>query len=164
MKAGAGHAKGAAFERELARSLSNWLTGGRDDRALWRSVGSGAHAQRWHGRQSGDLAAVQTDWPLVQRFAAEVLVEAKAYRSLSWSAFHGEHAGELWRFWVKASAEARAQKRTPWLVVKINYTPTVVILPSLPDNRSGVEVHRYAEWITSAPTQILDYSYARHLV
>ena len=164
MKAGAGHAKGAAFERELARSLSNWLTNGQDDRALWRSVGSGAHAQRWHGRQSGDLAAVQTDWPLVQRFAAEVLVEAKAYRSLSWSAFHGEHAGELWRFWVKASAEARAQKRTPWLVVKINYAPIVVIMPGLPDNRSLVEVHRYADLITCAPIKILDYSYARHLV
>ncbi len=164
MKPGAGHAKGAAFERTLARSLSAWLTAGEDDRALWRSVGSGAHAQRWHGRQSGDLAAVQTDWPLVKRFAEEVLVEAKAYRALSWNAFLGAHSGELAKFWNKASDEARAQRRTPWLVVRINRTPPVVVLPTLPSNRSIVEIHRYADLLSAPPAEILDYSHDRCLL
>jgi hypothetical protein len=46
MKPGAGHAKGAAFERDICRQLSRWWTLGERDDVFWRTPQSGGRATR----------------------------------------------------------------------------------------------------------------------
>lgn len=161
MIAGRGHAKGAAYERTLARQLSAWLTRGKDDRALWRSVGSGAHASRWNGRQTGDISAVATDDPLVARFSALIVVEAKCYHHLSWGGFLGGRGGDLAHFWEKVQAEAAAIQRVPWLIAKTNQVPALVVMPPPPESRCEVEIHRLQSILDTDPEVVLDYATRR---
>ena len=66
MRPGMGKAKGSAFEREVCKKLSLWITDGKMDDCLWRSAISGGRATIAHRkgkvvRQGGDICAVSLE-------------------------------------------------------------------------------------------------------
>lgn len=123
MRLGAGKRKGSAFEREVAKKLSLWLTGGADQTQLIRSVLSGGWAGRAGGfRQVGDLAP---NGPIGERFRRLFAVECKHQRDISlWQLWTG---GKLIGWWDKLSKEAEAAGVWPLLVVRENGRPITVI-------------------------------------
>lgn len=123
-----GHEKGAEYERTLARLLSNWLTLGKSDKELWRSIGSGAHAGRFGKKQGGDIASISTAFPLVIQFCERFFIEAKHYKKLDWAGLLVHDTGELRDFWWKAVREAQMCGKVPILIVKENRRKAVVIV------------------------------------
>lgn len=131
MKAGGGHAKGASFEREVAKRLSKWISKDETDALLWRSAMSGGRAtlQRRKGvmnqKQAGDLSAISADG---ERFLDSFLIECKFYKNLQLASGILFDKGDLFAFWRKLSEEARDRDREPMLIVKQNLIVPLVLL------------------------------------
>ena len=130
MRKGGGHAKGAGFEREIAKKLSTWMTNGERDDLLWRTAMSGGRAtlQRRRGKknisQVGDLAAIDPagNW-LTDRF----VVELKHVRSLDLASGWVKGQGKFAAFWCKLCSEAFHAEREPLLIARENRFPTLLI-------------------------------------
>lgn len=81
MRSGAGKSKGNAFERDVCRKLSLWISDGKRDDLLWRTAASGGRAtfiSRTSGgarlavAQAGDVTAIDlAGFPL----ASQVMIE-----------------------------------------------------------------------------------------
>lgn len=121
MKKGGGKSKGTAFEREMCKTLSLWVTAGKRDDVLWRSSISGGRAtvaarkgKNLH-HVSGDICAVHPDGaPLIEAF----FIEAKCYGDLMLSRLLVNQTGRLADFWKIAKREARRYNKMPMLVWK----------------------------------------------
>lgn len=62
MKKGYGSQKGAAFERRIAKELSLWLSGGKDDGYLWRTHASGSLGTRSNKpTEFGDIMSIRDE-------------------------------------------------------------------------------------------------------
>lgn len=132
MKRGRGKAKGSAFERKIAKELSLWLTRGKDDKQLIRSVLSGG----WKGarekdgwRQVGDLAP---NGPLGEKFRKKFAIECKHRKQINlltlWQrSIKGDLLPTWWRKLVK---DSKAAGVTPMLIFRSNGFPVLVILPT----------------------------------
>lgn len=125
-KAVNGAAKGADFERLMARELSLWISAGKSDDLLWRSGGSGARStsrfKKKGGKhldyQSADIALVH---PEAKPFADRFVTECKFYRQLDLHRmFHGARASLIGAWWSKVSREAANVHKEPLLIVKGN--------------------------------------------
>src|SRR5882672_7628966 len=125
MRRGGGKLKGAAFEREVCRRLSLWLTGGKREDTLWRSAMSGGRATIGHAKgmkltaQAGDVSAVSPEGHLLtDRFN----IELKAYRNLD---FEGllTMKGKFIDFWSRTCHEAKIHKKLPLFIAKQNRYP-----------------------------------------
>ena len=127
MKPGRGKAKGSAFEREICKALSLWVTHGEKDDCFWRSAISGGRATvaRKKGkvvRQDGDITAVSPEGhSLTDRF----FIECKHVKKLGLDQFLVKRTGLLAEFWKKA----REQSGTKWpiIIAKQNQWPILVI-------------------------------------
>ena len=132
MKAGGGHAKGAAFERYVARRLSLWLSRGRRDDLIWRSATSGGRAtfQLRQGivnqAQAGDLSAIA---PRGYELCERCLFEAKFYQDLNFAGLVTSRTGFLAEFWRITQAAARRLDRIPVLIAKQNRMPAILLCP-----------------------------------
>lgn len=130
MKAGSGKSKGSAFEREVCRRLSLWLSQGERDDLLWRSAMSGGRAtvQFRRGKvnvtQSGDVSAVGQG---AFEFCERTFVEAKFYRDLQIGRGIVCGTGSLIKFWDKAVEEASKYSKVPMLVARQNLYPTLAV-------------------------------------
>lgn len=124
MRRGAGKAKGSAFEREVAKELSLWLTAGTDNKQLIRSVLSGGwntgqSKEGW--RQIGDLAP---NGPEGERFRARYAVECKHRRDIDlygiWT-----RADAIVEWWSKLQSECATVQPSPipLLVFRANSRP-----------------------------------------
>lgn len=128
MKKGAGKAKGSAFEREVAKALSLWITDGKDSKQLIRSVLSGGWqgAQQKDGwRQVGDLAP---NGPAGEKFRSLYAVECKHRRGIDlyslWTRQATEATIEGW--WNKLKHDSEQARVYPMLIFKGNSRPTMV--------------------------------------
>ncbi len=132
MRSGGGKSKGSAFERLIARELSNWLTQNKDDKQLIRSVLSGGWersktgAEGW--RHAGDLAP---NGPYGEAFRKVVAIECKHYREVNlWALWHDtDSKAPLWQWWGQAKDDATKGKVLPMLIFKANNSPIMVMLP-----------------------------------
>lgn len=129
MKAGGGKAKGSAFEREVCRRLSLWVSNGHKEDLFWRSAMSGGRAtvQRRKGvdvRQAGDITAVAPEGHVL---TDKYYIECKAYRSLAFDRFIFLGQGTLMKFWRVAVKEARKYHRRPMIICKQNGFPIVMV-------------------------------------
>ena len=127
MKRGGGKAKGAAFEREVCKALSLWVTNGRRKDCFWRSAMSGGRATIAPGRevrQCGDITAVAFDG---YEFARKWFVECKHVKHLAFEAFFIKSLGTLHKFWRKAIKEAARHRRDPMIIARQNGWPDLVI-------------------------------------
>jgi len=131
MKAGRGKAKGNAFERDICKQLSLWVTHGKRDDVLWRSAISGGRATV-ASKSDKDLAHVSGDVCAVHRlgfaFVDDWYVECKHYRDLGLPRLVTDGSGKLYDFWVIACREAIRHRKQPLLIAKQNQYPVVVCL------------------------------------
>jgi hypothetical protein len=134
MGGAASKAKGSAFEREVCKRLSAWLTDGVRPDIFWRSAMSGGRATiaRKRGvevRQAGDITAVA---PEGHALTDRVYIECKHYKDLQLDSFVVKGIGMLATFWERTCKEAGARHREPWLIARQNRVPTVLVTPYAP--------------------------------
>jgi hypothetical protein len=137
-------AKGSAFEREIAKQLSLWLTQGRREDVLWRSAMSGGRATVAHRkgkdvRQCGDLCAVG---PEGHKFCAKWFIEIKHIKKLALDQFLIKGTGPLANFWKIVLREAKKHVRYPMLIARQNGWPIIVLTENI---MSEVEPHVWNE-------------------
>ncbi len=127
-------AKGGAFERTIARELSEWLTGGQDSTQLIRSVSSGGwtrgrkQAQKKEVfRHIGDLAP---NGPKGEEFRRQFAVECKHHKRIDlyqlWTLPHGDATLTGW--WEKIGKEALEGGVRPMLIFRSNGQPILVAI------------------------------------
>lgn len=132
MRPGGGKAKGAAFEREVCRKLSMWLSNGVHEDVLWRSAMSGGRSTvafkkgKKLAQQAGDISCIH---PCGQKFIDRFFVECKAYKDLHFEGLLTEK-GSLVEFWNEARKQAVKYEKLPLLVARQNQFPVFVGLCS----------------------------------
>ena len=136
MKPGDGKKKGGIFEREIAKTLSLWISEGKNPNIFWRSASSGAKAtqNRKFGNtddaQCGDICLVDPAGIfLIKRF----FIELKHYKNLHMeSMIYGNAiSGSILEFWDKAKSESYSYGKTPLLIAKQNHQRILVITDAL---------------------------------
>lgn len=119
--------KGSAFERQVAKFLTKWMSGQDRDFWLWRTAGSGSIATRTKGNASmaGDIRAVV---PAAQWFSDFWAIEAKkGYPSASFDChLKGNKVDPFKLFWHQCCTQASSSRRHPMLIVSRTRTPTWV--------------------------------------
>lgn len=186
MRKGGGGPKGSAFERQIGRSLSLWLTKGERADLFSRNVLSGgrftlAIKAGAEFSQPGDLAPAH---PAAFRFTSRYMVEAKHWKTL--------HLHQLFclpfkrtalgKVWEKSSADAAKAGLKPFVIAKQNHLSTLVIMDNLTGEALreatdvkrgliGLDIHRLYNgqvWIITFdhlttyvnPDKLLDESHA----
>lgn len=140
MKAGAGKAKGSAFERLCCQQLSIWVSGGKDRDLFWRSAMSGGRATlsarkgQELRRQAGDITAVAPEGHVL---TDTYYVECKTYKDLAIDSFLVSNTGPLNKFWETTAREARKHKKHPLLIAKQNQMPALVLTSFTLDRHGG---------------------------
>lgn len=132
-KRGTGPAKGAAFERAIAKRLSLWWTGWRRDDVFWRTASSGGRATRrqWEGQETrgqlGDLAA--TD-PIGQPFIDLIHIELKrGYSRVGAESLLWPGKSPLLDWFSQADREHRqAKARGWWIIHRRDRQPTLLYM------------------------------------
>lgn len=120
-----GKQKGSAFEREVCKKLSLWVTGGKQKDVFWRSAMSGGRATRDKDvRQAGDITAVAPEGHIL---TDNVYIECKHYKDLNLASFLLEGRGVLAQFWRKTCTEAVIRGKIPCIIAKQNAKPTLFI-------------------------------------
>jgi hypothetical protein len=126
---GGGKAKGSAFEREICKALSLYVTQGEMDDVFWRSAMSGGRAtvsaakSKLLSHVSGDLCATH---PRGYGFIEKYYVECKYYKDLQYKTLVTSNVGLIAHFWEVAQMEAIANNKEPVLILKQNQMPTLV--------------------------------------
>lgn len=130
MRAGGGKAKGSAYEREICKALSLWLSYGDLEDCLWRSAMSGGRSTvafakgKRFANQAGDISAInETGMLLTNRY----MVECKTYADLGFAGLPFKR-GNLAKFWAEARKQGDRYGKQPMLVAKQNSYPTIVYL------------------------------------
>lgn len=130
MKPGGGKQKGASFERDTCKKLSQWISGGARDDLLWRSAMSGGRATVMNRKggnnksQIGDISAVDAlAAPFIDRF----VLECKHYGDLGLLPGILKTKGTLCEFWAKVAEEAYNNGKQPVLIAKQDMWPTMFI-------------------------------------
>lgn len=129
MRAGGSKAKGSAYERQICKALSLWVSSGKAVDIFWRSAMSGGRATVSNRkgvsvRQAGDITAVAPEGhALTDRF----YIECKHVQSLDLEAFCLTGKGALAKFWRVACREAQQHRREPIIIARQNRTADLVI-------------------------------------
>lgn len=127
-----GKRKGSAFEREICKRLSLWVSDQKQEDCFWRSAISGGRATVAHKRgkrmaaQAGDISAVhELGIPLINK----CLIECKAYQDINFMGILTKK-GKLVEFWAEAKKQGRRYNKEPMLIVRQNQKPVFVCLTS----------------------------------
>lgn len=130
VRKGGGKQKGAAFEREVCKKLSLWVSGGKQEDVFWRSAVSGGRSTvaatkgKRLAAQAGDISCIS---PAGDYFHSLFFVECKHYANLGLdSLFIGK--GNLADFWKIAKQESEKYGKHPMLIAKQNRYPTILCL------------------------------------
>ena|SRR5216684_1523079 len=134
MKTGSGSKqKGSALERQIAKTLSLWVTGGKREDCYWRSSMSGGRAtiQRRKGvsnkTQTGDITAID---PVGAWLTDRFIIEAKFYKDLDIESGIISNTGRLHKFWIDLVDIGHTINKWPMLVAKENNRPILLVLSS----------------------------------
>lgn len=125
-----GKNKGSAFEREICKSLSLWVSFGNRNDLYWRSAMSGGRAtiqildNKIAASQAGDISAVDEEgfW-LIQ----DHIIELKHYSDINISRSLLTNRGLLHSFWKKLQKDAQIYQKSPILIFRQNYYPIFVV-------------------------------------
>ena len=123
-----GKQKGAAFEREICKRLSLWVSEGKREDVFWRSAMSGGRATLLarSGKQAalGDVSAVHA---LGHTLINHVHIECKFYQNLGVESFFYRQGGKLEAFRVELCNQEKTSGKLTWLIAKQNRRPTLVV-------------------------------------
>lgn len=131
-KPGLGPRKGSAFEREVCKGLSLWVSSGRLPDLFWRTASSGGRATQMKkkgvdlGHVAGDICSTH---PAGESFIRKYFIECKAYRDLNIPQLVMKETGLLAEFWSRARVEAESYGKIPILIFKQNQYPVCVCSP-----------------------------------
>lgn len=127
MKSGGGKAKGSAFEREVARKLTVWLTGQDKEYFFYRSPSSGAVAtiNEMNGDISGDIIAVK---PEARALTSIFSIECKdGYPDAEiMKIFKNNKNDIIQEFWKQCITDARKANKQGMLIFKKKGFPIIV--------------------------------------
>lgn len=130
MRPGAGKSKGNAFELEICKKLSLWVSDGLRRDIFVRSTLSGGVATQKSGdgdafhAMAGDISSIL---PQGSPLLSKVFIECKHIKNAELLAFFLKDSGMTARFWVKAAKQSEAWGKDLWLIVKQNHTNTLLI-------------------------------------
>jgi hypothetical protein len=137
MRSGGSKAKGSAWEREVGRRLSLWLTDGVQDDLFSRTVLSGGQFTRSGKGISGDLMA--NGHPLAFRFLEKFSIECKHWASAGLEEFILKASEKCPISKAIEQATAGSPNKEFMLIIKENRKPAFVIM-GLPQ-----------KWLSAAP-------------
>jgi hypothetical protein len=121
---GRGKGKGSAFEREVAKKLSLWISNGQRTDLFWRSASSGAmftSAKGGFSSQAGDIAAIDE---MGIPFLSKWVIECKRYKKIGLESFLYGQPSLLSNFWEKHMNLATQLNKQPMLIFKEDRRPT----------------------------------------
>lgn len=131
-----GHGKGSAFERQIAKMLSLWWSGGSRDDIFWRSQTSGARATqrkksgKTTANQNGDLTAMDMiGQPLIDLVSIELKRGYPAFTIEGLVNRPRLKKSVLKQFVEQCKREVEDTNRFWWLIVKQNQRQEVLIFP-----------------------------------
>ena len=172
MRSGGSQQKGSAFERDVCKKLSLWISHDEREDIFWRSAMSGGRAtvamrdrNTKLSSQAGDISLVD---PLGAEFITRFMIECKFYKDLQLAVALTKGKGKLIEFWNVAKEEAYTHGKLPILVAKQNRLPTMVVLPfewtcDIGVNKVratlwGVEAYVLAfdDFLGLAPTEVIE--------
>lgn len=154
MRAGGGKQKGSAYEREVCKALSRWVSLGKREDLFWRSAMSGGRATVGKKKgldlasHAGDISATHPDGHILTE---HFYVECKRYGDLNFASFLCKQQGPLARFWSEAIKQAVAHDRIPMLIVREDRGETFIIVPHEAMLTRGMTAHQFrfnaAAWV-----------------
>jgi len=154
VRPGGGKSKGSAFERQVCKSLSLWLTDGVLDDVLWRSSLSGGRATV-HAKKDKKLAHVAGDicatHPAGNGFVKVFYTECKNYADLQIHKAAIDHSGRLMQFWEETYKQASRYDKIPLLIFRQSRLPVMLGL-----SERGIEV-LHVDPVTTFHTRPLLY-------
>jgi Holliday junction resolvase len=115
--------KGSAFERDICRKLSLWISNNEHNDLLWRSAMSGGTATvaRKRGEskshQCGDISAIAPEGHVL---TDKVIIECKHYKKLDWEALIYKNSGNISKFWSVLLDDCKHFNKRPFLILKQN--------------------------------------------
>lgn len=123
--------KGSGFERDIAKFLTEWVSGQRKEYYFWRSPGSGGVATviGENGAIAGDIIALKPEGAvLTKKFSIECKV---GYPQSSFHAFMNKRKkdDEITGFWVQCVNSAKSGNKIPMLIYKKKGFNTLVGVP-----------------------------------
>lgn len=115
-------AKGSAFEREVAKKLSLWVTNGEDKYVFCRRSGSGGAQRDKQGftNFTGDIFA---DKAIGKKLTDAISFELKFYKNLDGDVFNlltGRISKQMQSFIEQAQTDSAIHNRKFFLIVKAN--------------------------------------------
>lgn len=126
-----GAKKGPAFEREICKSLSLWISGGERDDIFWRTAMSGGRATiglragKKRDAQAGDISAIHS---LGERLLNHVVVDTKWYGDIQFLGAVFNDRGRVYSWWHELLVHADSFGKKPMLIVRQNGYPVFVML------------------------------------
>lgn len=130
MRPGGSKQKGSAFEREVCKQLSRWVSHGKREDLFWRSAMSGGRATV-AGRRGKSLASQAGDISSVDKaghvLTADLYFETKHVKDIALDKFIVTGSGPLANFWKIAQREAAAYDKSPVIIVRQNRFPTLLL-------------------------------------
>jgi hypothetical protein len=127
VRAGGGKAKGGAFERQVCKQLSRWMSRGLRDDLFWRSAVSGGRAtisnrnRNKNTTQVGDITAID---PRGAALTGRFVIECKYVKDLDLHGlFFPEQFGHLFAFWTTLQDVAERAGKMPMLIARQNFFP-----------------------------------------
>ena len=148
--------KGGAFEREVAKKLSLWLSDGQSADLLWRSAMSGGRhtfalkSGLMHKAQAGDLSSIDAR---SQQFIDTFCVECKFYKDINIKSFLFGGKSGVMSFWEQVKRDAGSVNKRPLLIVKQNFQPELICFDCLDwrayfeQTSKSVNLLAYFPWI-----------------
>jgi hypothetical protein len=158
-----GKQKGASFEREVCKALSNWLSSGTQEDIFWRSALSGGRATvafkkgKRHASQAGDITCIH---PIGNALSSIFAIECKHYADLEYKGLL-TGKGKLISFWEEINKQATRYNKHPIMIVRQNRMQTHIcldhygkvllgfetnpLLISLPQNMYIWEFHQFLQ-------------------
>lgn len=137
--------KGSSFERQVARDLSGWVSGGAKADVFWRTAMSGGRATvalkagTKMLASAGDLCAIDSAGePFLNKF----YIECKHRKLLNLDRLVTGQTSKFIEYFTKALKEAREYKKTPFFIVKQNRTPILLAVTEAAASRhfeKGIE-------------------------
>lgn len=128
---GKGKGKGNAYEREISKKLSLWLSNNKHDDLFWRSHNSGGRYTVRHCKnkrtegQNGDITSTCSG--ISEDFLKLFSLELKHYKNINlWGLITNSKTGII-SFWRQAEKQANSCSKIPLLIIRENNKPDLVI-------------------------------------
>jgi hypothetical protein len=129
VRKGGSKQKGAAFERDICKQFSLWLSQGERDDLFWRSAMSGGRATigykegKKRNAQAGDITPISQAGA---RWSDRYAIECKHYQTLEFTPLCTSNKGNVQVFWKQARRDAFKADKNPILIMKQNHYPILM--------------------------------------